>query len=96
MQLPFILKRPIVTERSVKKSATGQYTFAVAKNATKPQIKQAIETYFAVTVTKVRTAKISGKTKRVGRLRRVKQLPAIKKAIIELKAGDKIDSFEGN
>ena len=75
-------------------TATNRYTFEVASNASKGQIKQAISETFDVEVVKVRTTKLSGKRRRVGRLRREIKKPDGKKAIIEIKQGQKIDLFE--
>ena len=61
-----IIIAPIVTEKSSAEMANGRYTFEVAKNATKVQIKNAVEKLFEVKVLKVNTMNVNGKKKRVG------------------------------
>ncbi len=61
-----IILRPVITERSTMASAEGKYTFAVAKHATKTEIRQAIEQLFEVKVVKVNTVNVRGKLKRQG------------------------------
>jgi large subunit ribosomal protein L23 len=89
-----IVKRPIITEKATGLSAQKFYTFEVDREATKPQIKKAVEEIFGVHVVKVRTINVKGKTRRVGRKRYKTKLASWKKAIIELKEGEKIDIFE--
>ena len=60
-----IIKRPIVTEKSTDNMMDGFYTFEVAKKATKPEIRKAVEELFNVKVLKVNTANVKGKKKRV-------------------------------
>ncbi len=61
----------------------------MAREANKQQIRQAVEQIFEVKVTKVRTMVVHGKTRRWGR--HIRRLPAWKKAIVKLQAGDHID-----
>ncbi len=88
-----ILKRPVVTEKSTMLGALGQYVFEVDTRANKPQIAQAVESAFDVTVVKVRTMMVRGKTKRFGT--RLSTSPAWKKAVVTLAPGDQIQYFEG-
>lgn len=88
-----VIRRPIITERSMHEMADNKYTFAVALNANKVQIRQAVEQIFKVKVESVRTMRNHGKTRRMGRF--VGQLPDWKKAIVKLKPGEKIAFFEG-
>ncbi|GAC1655109.1 MAG: 50S ribosomal protein L23 [Gemmatimonadaceae bacterium] len=86
--------RPIVTEKSsVAYQERSEYTFEVHSEATKPEIRDAIEKLFGVTVTGVWTANQRGKSRRVGTS--VGRRPHWKKAIVTLKDGDTIDVFEG-
>lgn len=86
--------RPIVTEQSsAAYQERGEYTFEVAPRATKPAIRQAIETLFGVKVTGVWTSNQRGKPRKVGKS--VGTRPNWKKAIVTLRAGDAIDVFEG-
>ena len=87
--------RPVVTERtSASYQARGEYVFEVAPDATKPAIRQAIESLFGVKVTGVWTMNVRGKTRRVGRGAAGRR-PNWKKAIVTLREGDKIEIFEG-
>ncbi|MFC1653628.1 50S ribosomal protein L23 [Patescibacteria group bacterium] len=94
MKLPYIIKKPVITEQSLKATKDGEFTFEVDVLASKGQIKEAIETYFDVDVTRVRTSKLSGKTKRVGKLRREIKKTSKKKAIIKIKKGQTIKLFD--
>jgi large subunit ribosomal protein L23 len=87
--------RPHVTEKtSAMYQARGEYVFEVANDATKPAIRQAIETLFGVKVTEVWTMHVRGKPRRsMGKSSGVR--PSWKKAIVTLREGDKIDIFEG-
>ena len=84
---------PIITEKSTILSENNQVVFEVAIDATKPEIKDAIEQLFSVTVTAVNTLKLKGKTKRF------RGIPGrrkdVKKAIVTLKDGDTIDIATG-
>ena len=60
-----IILKPIVTEKSSMDMKEGKYTFKVAKNATKVEIKNAVEKLFEVKVLKVNTMTVKGKEKRV-------------------------------
>ncbi len=85
--------RPIITERtSAAYQARGEYTFEVARDATKQHIKAAVEQLFGVTVTGVWTMQVRGKARRLGST--VGRRPHTKKAIVTLRAGDSIAVFE--
>jgi len=88
-----VLRRPLITEKNTELQAQGKYAFEVAREANKPQIKQAVEKAFKVKVTAVNVVTVPGKTRRVGR-RQVLTQPW-KKAIVTLQSGDKIEFFEG-
>jgi len=89
-----IIRRPVITERSMNDMADRKYTFIVDINANKFQIKQAVEEIFKVKVDKVNTIKMSGKMKRMGRYEG--RRPAYKKAIVKLTPDSKtIEFFEG-
>jgi len=93
MHLYDVLRRPFVTEKNTILQAQNKYAFEVAKEANKPQIKQAVEKAFKVKVTTVNVTKVSGKMRRVGR--RLVLTRPWKKAIVTLRPGDKIEFFEG-
>lgn len=88
-----VLRRPLITEKNTELQMQGKYAFEVAKEANKPQIKQAVEKAFSVIVTAVNVMNIHGEMRRVGR----RQVPtrSWKKAIVTLQPGDKIELFEG-
>ena len=89
-----IVKRPLITEKSERARETNRhYAFEVHREATKIQVKSAVEKLFNVHVLAVRTAIARGKNKRVGRS--VGQRPNWKKAFVTLKEGDTIALFEG-
>jgi large subunit ribosomal protein L23 len=90
--------RPVVTEKSSAQYAARKvYAFKVNPNASKPAIRQAIQTMFGVTVTGVRTINVRAKKRRPGGLGRGRAgtRSAWKKAIVTLKEGDAIPIFEG-
>ncbi|NPV26994.1 MAG: 50S ribosomal protein L23 [Firmicutes bacterium] len=88
-----VLIKPVITEKATNLLAENKYTFFVDKNANKIEIKHAVEELFKVKVTDVRTMIVKGKLKRVGRYQG--KTPDRKKAIVTLKAGDKIPLFDG-
>ena len=92
MQLHEILKRPLITEKNATLQANGKYVFEVGGRANKMQIKSAVEEAFKVTVTAVNVVTMHSEEKRVGR--RIVVSSPWKKAIVTLKAGDKIELFE--
>lgn len=89
-----IVKRPIITERSMSGIGENKYVFEVQMSANKVEIKKAIEEIFGVQVASVNTIRLPGKWKRMGV--HTGKTPAIKKAIVTLKPGSKsIEIFEG-
>jgi len=89
-----IILKPVITERSMDDLQAGKYTFKVAKDATKPEIKKAVEKLFGVEVDKVTTMNVRGKEKRMGRF--VGTTASWKKAIVTLTEDSKaIEFFEG-
>ena len=88
-----IIIEPILSEKRYDGIAVKKYTFKVAKNATKTQVKAAVEQIFGVKVDKVNTSNYDGKVKRMGR--NEGRRPAFKKAIVTLTADSKsIEFFE--
>ena len=88
-----ILKRPLITEKSTLMQEDGRYVFEVAKNATKLEIKEAVQEAFGVTVTKVNTMNVKGKMKRFGP--KFSQKRSWIKAVVSVAQGDSITLFEG-
>lgn len=88
-----VIRSPMVTEKSTMASENNQVTFRVSIDATKPEIKKAVEQLFGVKVRKVSTLVQQGKAKRFrGRLGRRSDY---KKAIVTLAEGDSIDLTAG-
>ncbi len=88
-----IVISPIITEKSSNQmERTNTYSFKVSINANKIEIKHAIERIFSVKVLDVNTIRMLGKPKRLGRYSGKR--PDWKKAIVTLRAGDKIADFE--
>lgn len=88
-----IIIKPIITERSTTNAALGKYTFVVAKNSNKVQIRKAIEELFGVKVLKVNTDNYEGKLKRQGATSG--KTPSWKKAVITIDLDPKADSYLG-
>lgn len=89
-----IIIKPVITERSMDELQNGKYTFKVAKNANKIEIKKAVEALFGVEVAKVNTLNVNGKAKRVGRFEG--RTSDWKKAVVTLTEDSKtIEFFEG-
>jgi len=93
MHLYEVLRRPLITEKATVLKDQNKYVFEVAKEASKSQIKEAVEKAFKVKVREVNVITVPGKTRRFGR-RQVTGSPW-KKAIVTLIPGDKITFFEG-
>ena len=89
-----IVKRPIITENSMDQMADRKYTFEVAKEANKIEIKNAVEEIFGVKVEKVTTMRMLGKIKRMGA--HSGKRPDWKKAVVKLTESSKtIEFFDG-
>ena len=88
-----VIRRPVITEKAMKSSEHNQVVFLVDLNATKPQIKQAVESVFGVKVTAVNTLRQEGKTKTFRGIKGVGN--ETKKAIVTLAEGQSIDVTAG-
>ena len=89
-----IILRPIITEESMAGSAEKKYSFKVAKDANKIEIKKAVEELFSVKVKSVNTINCSGKLRRYGRFEGYR--PSWKKAIVTLtESSSTIEFFDG-
>ena len=89
-----IIRKPVITEKSMAAMAEKKYTFIVQINANKVQIKKAVEEIFGVKVEKVQTLRTMGKTKRMGV--HVGKRADFKKAVVTLTEDSKsIEFFEG-
>jgi large subunit ribosomal protein L23 len=93
-----ILERPLITEKSVRQSQDGQYTFRCKTSANKVEIRQAVELVYDVKVADVNTSIVKGKTKRVGK-GRPGRTADWKKAVVKIapesKASRLKEIFEG-
>ena len=89
-----VLVAPLISEKSsVAAEQNNQYVFKVTTDATKPEIKAAVELLFEVKVDSVKVANVKGKTKRFGQ--RMGRRSDWKKAYISLQAGQEIDLLGG-
>ncbi|MCL4288748.1 MAG: 50S ribosomal protein L23 [Thermoleophilia bacterium] len=88
-----ILIAPVVSEKSYSLIEASKYSFKVHPRAHKTQIRQAVEELFDVKVLSVNVIKVQPKPKRRGISRGTK--PGWKKAIVQLREGDRIEIFEG-
>ena len=87
-----VLRRPLITEKStILKETQRSLCFEVHRDATKPEIKKAVEALFSVKVANVRVANVHGKVKRQGRW--VGRRPDWKKAYVVLKKDEKLIEF---
>lgn len=89
-----IILEPVISEQSMDVAADKKYTFKVATDANKTQVKHAVEEIFGVEVTRVNIMNYDGKIKRMGRY--VGRTAAYKKAIVTLSEKSKeIEFFQG-
>lgn len=89
-----VIIKPVISEQSMDLAAEKKYTFKVAVDANKTQVKHAIEEIFGVEVAKVNIMNVQGKLKRMGRT--VGRRPDWKKAIVTLTENSKeIEFFQG-
>lgn len=90
-----IIIRPVITEQSMEDQDIKKYVFEVSKDANKIEIRKAVEEIFGVTVIKVTTTHMRGKSRRQGRMPEGKTA-SWKKAVVKLSADSKnIEIFEG-
>jgi large subunit ribosomal protein L23 len=88
-----IVLRPLVTERSMtQRDDQNKYAFQVHRQATKPEIRKAVEELFDVKVVSVTTANVLGKNKRLGRYSGKRS--DWKKAVVRIAAGQKIEIYD--
>ena len=94
MDMYQIVKKPLVTEKGTVMLSEGNWVaFRVHLDANKIEIREAVQKIFSVSVLQVNTQIVRGKRKRFGKT--MGQSKAWKKAIVQLKEGDKIEIFEG-
>lgn len=85
----FLIKHPIITEKASQISALGKYIFKVDAAANKPEVKKALKEIYKVDVVDVQIINVKPKPRQMGRYRGTKS--GYKKAIVTLKAGQKLD-----
>ena len=88
-----LLKKPLISEKSMKLVSAGWYTFLVSKGARKQGIKKMVDEQFGVVVTSIKTANFKGKVKLQRNKRKQYTTADFKKAWVKLKEGQKIDVF---
>ena len=88
-----VLIRPLITEKTNTGMQDNKYTFIVPLNANKVEIRQAVEAVFKVKVLDVNTVRVMGKIKRMGKYSGKR--PDVKKAIVKVAPGQRIEFFEG-
>jgi large subunit ribosomal protein L23 len=92
MNLYDVVKKPVVTEKTeLMRREANVYTFVVDKKANKIEIRKAVETIFGVKVEAVNTLTVKPEVKRYGM--KLYQTKFVKKAMVKVKAGDKINLF---
>ncbi len=89
-----VLLRPVVSEKSYGLMENGVYVFVVAPDATKIEVRAAVEQTFGVRVARVNTLNRKGKRRRNRRTNTFGTRPDTKRAVVTLHAGDRIDLFE--
>ena len=88
-----VILSPVITEKATMASEHNKVTFKVARNATKPQIKEAVERLFDVKVKRVNTLVRAGKMKTFKN--RLGQQSDVKRAVVTLEEGHRIDVTTG-
>ncbi len=90
-----VIRRPLITEKGLGvKETEGTLVFEVAPEATKTEVKQAVESLFKVKVAGVRTSNVLGKERRRGKFTGFR--PDWKKAYVRLKSGEKLPEYVSN
>ncbi len=87
-----VLIRPVISEKAVAHRKENKYVFKVDSRTTKNEVKKAVQGMFGVTVVQVNMIKMPAKNKRLGRFEGMTH--SWKKAIVQLKPGDKIKAFD--
>lgn len=88
-----VLRRPVITEKYTALQDQSKYAFEVHRKANKRQIREAVEVAFRVSVSSVNVMNVKGKTRRAGS--KTYLTKPWKKAVVTLRAGERIEVFEG-
>lgn len=94
MDIVDVIIAPVISEKSSSDAGRSRFTFKISKNADKRNIKKAVEDKFKVNVVSVSTSIVKGRTQKFGPRRIETKLSSFKKAVVQLKTGEKIDLFE--
>lgn len=86
-----VLRRPVLTEKSMAGQTRNVYSFVVGIDSTKPEVKHAVEKAFNVKVDRVRTVTLKGKVKRQKNMVMEGKRKDVKKAYVTLKEGFRLD-----
>lgn len=89
-----VILGPVVSEKSYGLMESGTYVFAVAADASKPEIHDAVQAIFNVKVVKVNTLNREGKAVRVRKSNKMAKKPDTKRAFVTLAPGDRIELFQ--
>lgn len=89
-----IIRKPVLTEKSMQKVALNQYTFEVDLSANKKEISQEVEKLYKVKVMKIQTLVRKGKLKSSGKRRNVHRTPTRKFAVVTVQKDQKIEEFK--
>lgn len=92
--MQIIVKKPIISEKSMKEAGRGFYSFVVDRNARKTEIGKTISKLFGVTVVAVKTANFKEEFKMQRGRRATRRVAGYKKAVVTLKPGQKISVFD--
>ncbi|MFA5542512.1 MAG: 50S ribosomal protein L23 [Bacilli bacterium] len=87
-----VIKRPLITEKTTKLIEERKYTFEVMQGVNKIEVKEAVEAAFDVKVVAVNIINVRKKARKVGKYEGLR--PAVRKAIVTLAEGQKLDVFE--
>lgn len=94
MDITDVIIAPLISEKSMKDAGISRFTFVVSRKADKTMIRKAVQDKFKVSVLSVATVNVKGRKQKFGAKRIETVLPSWKKAMVQLKPGEKIDLFE--
>ncbi|OGY21922.1 MAG: 50S ribosomal protein L23 [Candidatus Woykebacteria bacterium GWB1_45_5] len=94
MEIPKVIKSPVLTEKSLQEATDGKYTFEVDLKANKREVAQAVKEAFNVDVLGVTTRILKGRRVRIRGTKLTRAASKFKKATVKVAAGQKIPAFE--
>ena len=94
MEIPKVIKSPVLTEKSLQEATDGKYTFEVDLKANKREVAQAVKEAFNVDVLGVTTRILKGRRVRIRGTKLTRAASKFKKATVKIAAGQKIPAFE--